>query len=42
MRNEDDVGGRTSVIRDEKRVLRGGCIEMRLCGYGGWVVVRTL
>jgi len=24
MRNEDDVGGRARVTRDEERVLRGG------------------
>ena len=24
LRNEDDVGGRASVTRDEERVLRGG------------------
>jgi len=28
--NEDDIGGRASVTRDEERVLRGGWTEMRL------------
>ena len=42
VRNEDDVGGRARVTRDEERVLRGGWTEMRLCKYGGSVVVRTL
>jgi len=37
-----DVGGRARVTRDEERVLRGGWTEIRLCRYGGWVVVRTL
>jgi len=38
IRNEDDVGGRVRVTRDEEWVLRGqGCwTEMRLCKYGGW------
>jgi len=35
IRNDDDSGGRAWVTRDEERVLR----KMRLCRYGGWVVV---
>jgi len=38
--NEDDVGGRARVARDEE--LRGGWTEMRLCRCGSWVVARTL
>ena len=38
---KDDVDGRTSVTKDEERVLRGGWTVMRLCRYEGWVVVRT-
>jgi len=37
----DNVGGPASVTRDEERVRRGWT-EMRLCGYGRWVVVKTL
>jgi len=42
IRNEDDIGGRARITRDEERVLRRGWTKMRLCKYGGWVVVRTL
>jgi len=42
IRSEDDVGGRARVMTYEERVLRGGSTEMRLCRYGGWVIVRTL
>jgi len=42
IRNEDDVGGRARVTRDEERVLREGWTEMRWWRYGGLVVVRTL
>jgi len=28
MRNEDDVGGRARVTRDEERALRGGSTQM--------------
>jgi len=39
---EDDVCGRAKVSTDEEWVLRGHWAEIRLWGYGGWVVVRTL
>jgi len=39
--SEDDVGGRARVTTDEEWVLRGGWTQMRLCRYGGWVVVRS-
>jgi len=32
------VGGRASVTKDEKRVLRGSWTVMSLCRYEGWVV----
>jgi len=42
IRNEDDVGGKVMVTRDEEQVRRGGSTEMRWWRYDGWVVVRTL
>jgi len=39
IRNEDDVGGRARVTRDEQRVLRGGWTKMRLRSRYAWVVV---
>jgi len=39
IRNEDYIGGRARVTRDEEQVLRRGWTEMRLRAYGGWVVV---
>jgi len=39
IRNEDDVGGRARVTRDEERVLRGGWTKMRLRSRYAWVVV---
>jgi len=37
-----DVSGRETVTADAERVLRGRWTEMRLCCYGGWVVMLTL
>ena len=37
--NDDDVGGRARITRDEER---GGRTEMRWWRYGGCVVVRIL
>ena len=39
--HKDDVDGQASETRDEQQVLRGGWTVMRLCGYEGWLVVRT-
>jgi len=39
---EDDVGGQARMMTDEEQVLQGGWMEMSLCRYGGWAVVRTL
>jgi len=35
---EDDEGGRARITTDEKRILRGRYIEMRLGMYRGWLV----